>query len=92
MTLWVTNLMLGLGGGPALDEAAILDSFDRALRAGRGGAARVVWVSNEVGWGIIPENAMARRFADGLGLVNGRLAAASDAVHLCVAGLPLRLK
>ena len=63
----------------------------RAARAARG-SARVIWVSNEVGSGVVPENALARRFADLQGLANQQLAADCDAVHLCVAGLPLRLK
>jgi adenosylcobinamide kinase / adenosylcobinamide-phosphate guanylyltransferase len=91
VTLWAGNLLLGLGDGPPLDEEAILAAADRTAAAGRG-PARVVWVSNEVGSGIVPENALARRFADLQGLVNQRLAAACDAVHLCVAGLPIRLK
>lgn len=91
VTLWISNLMLGRGGGPALEDAAILDAVDRAAQEARG-SARVLWVSNEVGWGIVPENALARRFADLQGLANQRLAAACDAVHLCVAGLAIRLK
>jgi adenosylcobinamide kinase/adenosylcobinamide-phosphate guanylyltransferase len=90
-TLWIGNLMLGLGGGPALADEAILDAVDRATLAARG-VAGVVWVSNEVGSGIVPENPLARRFADLQGLANQRLAAACDAVHLCVAGLSIRLK
>ena len=92
VTLWLSNLMLGLGGGPALGDDAILGAVDRASEAARGGRARVVWVSNEVGSGVVPENALARRFADLQGWANQRLAASSDAVHLCVAGLTLRLK
>lgn len=91
VTLWLTNLMLGLGDGPALDDGAILERVDRAAGAARG-EARVVWVSNEVGSGIVPENALARRFADLQGLANQRLASSCDRVHLCVAGLGLRLK
>src|SRR4051794_30643070 len=48
LTLWLSNLMLGLGGGPPLEDAAILDAVDAAAVAGRG-RARVIWVSNEVG-------------------------------------------
>ncbi len=92
VTLWVSNLMLGLGGGPALGDDAILEEVERASIAARSGTARVVWVSNEVGSGGVPANALARRFNDLQGLVNQRLAAACDAVHLCVAGLSLRLK
>ena len=91
VTLWVTNLMLGLGGGPALTDEAVLDAVDRAARTASQGS-RVIWVSNEVGWSVVPENALARRFADLQGWVNQRLAAACGAVHLCVAGLSIRLK
>jgi len=90
VTLWISNLMLGIGGG-ALGDSEILDAVVRAVRAGRG-MPRVVWVSNEVGSGIVPANAMARRFADLQGMANQRLAAESDEVHLCVAGLPIRIK
>ena len=91
VTLWVTNLMLGLGGGAAVEDAAILDSLGRATAAARG-KARVFWVSNEVGSGLVPTNALARRFADLQGLANQLLAESCDAVHLCVAGLTVRLK
>jgi len=90
-TLWISNLMLGLGGGPACDDEEILSAVDRAIRASQG-RALVIWVSNEVGSGVVPENALARRFADLQGQVNQRLASSCDAVHLCVAGLSLRLK
>jgi len=91
VTLWLTNLMLGLGGGPGLDDAAILEVVGRAAGASKG-PARVIWVSNEVGSGVVPENALARRFADLQGWANQRLAGEADAVHLSVAGLSLRLK
>jgi adenosylcobinamide kinase/adenosylcobinamide-phosphate guanylyltransferase len=92
VTLWISNLMLGIGGGTSLGDAAILAECDRALAASRPGASRTIWVSNELGSGIVPANPLARRFADLQGLVNQRLAAACDAVHLCVAGISLRLK
>jgi adenosylcobinamide kinase / adenosylcobinamide-phosphate guanylyltransferase len=52
----------------------------------------VVAVSNEVGSGIVPATASGRRFRDELGLLNMRLAAASDEVWLCTAGIAQRLK
>jgi adenosylcobinamide kinase/adenosylcobinamide-phosphate guanylyltransferase len=93
VTLWLSNLMLGLGGDgpPPLEDAAILARLDRVSAAARG-EARVIWVSNEVGSGVVPPNPLARRFADLQGLANQRLAADCDVVHLCVAGLSLRLK
>jgi len=53
---------------------------------------RVILVSNEVGWGIVPDNAMARAFRDVAGRVNQSVAARAQAVDLVVAGLPLALK
>ena len=47
--------------------------------------------SNEVGFGIVPDNALARRFRDAQGTLNQRLAQTCDATDLVVAGLPLRL-
>jgi adenosylcobinamide kinase/adenosylcobinamide-phosphate guanylyltransferase len=91
VTLWVTNLILGLGGGPALEDDAVVAVVDRAASAAPG-PAQVVWVSNEVGSGGIGEHALTRRFADLQGRVNQRLAAACDTVYLCVAGLSLKLK
>lgn len=49
-------------------------------------------VSNEVGLGIVPENALARRYRDLLGWVNQRAAARSSEAYLLVSGLALRLK
>jgi adenosylcobinamide kinase/adenosylcobinamide-phosphate guanylyltransferase len=52
----------------------------------------VILVSNEVGWGVVPPNELARRFADEQGRINQALAALSDRVTLVVAGLPVELK
>jgi len=52
----------------------------------------VILVANEVGLGIVPDNALARRFRDEAGRVNQRIAAAVDEVMFIAAGLPLRLK
>jgi adenosylcobinamide kinase / adenosylcobinamide-phosphate guanylyltransferase len=84
LTLWLTNRLLAEADMEA--ETARLES---AL-ARRGGLA--VLVSNEVGSGIVPDNALARRFADLQGRLNQRLAARADRVVLVVAGLPLIVK
>ncbi|MBO0903303.1 bifunctional adenosylcobinamide kinase/adenosylcobinamide-phosphate guanylyltransferase [Jiella sonneratiae] len=85
LTLWVTNLMLEEHDVEA-DAAAL---FER-LAAGLAGP--VVFVASEVGLGIVPDNAMARRFRDHAGLVNQRVAALADAVHFVAAGLSMQLK
>jgi adenosylcobinamide kinase/adenosylcobinamide-phosphate guanylyltransferase len=55
-------------------------------------AAPIVLVANEVGFGIVPDSALGRRFRDLQGLLNQRIAARADRVVLVVAGLPLILK
>jgi len=52
----------------------------------------IVLVSNEVGFGIVPDNELARRFRDLQGRLNQRLAAQADRVVLMVAGLPIMVK
>ncbi|PZQ62791.1 MAG: bifunctional adenosylcobinamide kinase/adenosylcobinamide-phosphate guanylyltransferase [Sphingomonas taxi] len=84
LTLWTSNLLLG--------DHDVDAATDALLAALAGARARVVLVSNEVGWGIVPDNALARRFRDVAGRVNQRVAAAADRVELVVAGLPMMLK
>lgn len=83
LTLWLTNLMLG--------DHPILPATDRLVAAlDRPGPT--VLVANEVGLGIVPENALARRFRDEAGRLNQRIAARADTVVFTAAGLPLVLK
>ncbi len=84
LTLWLSNLMLA-----DADIEAESDRLDDALSRARG---PVVLVSNEVGFGIVPDNALARRFRDAQGRLNQRMAARADRVVLMVAGLPLVVK
>ncbi|WP_043804230.1 bifunctional adenosylcobinamide kinase/adenosylcobinamide-phosphate guanylyltransferase [Deinococcus gobiensis] len=87
LSLWVSNLLLA---GESEDRMlAATDDLLAALRE-RGGLS--VLVSNEVGLGIVPDNALARTYRDALGRVNQRVAAASDEAYLLVSGLPLQLK
>lgn len=84
LTLWLSNLV-GAGRKVAAETEALLGALARV-------AGPVVLVSNEVGLGVVPDNALARRFADDLGILNQRVAAAVDGVVLMAAGLPLTLK
>lgn len=84
LTLWTTNLILG-----EHDLGAATGGLVAALKAAAG---PVILVANEVGYGIVPDNALARRFRDEAGIINQRVAATVDEVQLVAAGLPLRLK
>jgi len=84
LTLWLSNRMLAGGDVDAETERL------KAALARRVGP--VVLVSNEVGFGIVPDNALARRFRDLQGRLNQRIAARADRVVLVVAGLPMIVK
>jgi adenosylcobinamide kinase/adenosylcobinamide-phosphate guanylyltransferase len=92
LTLWISNLMQGSERGPGLSDADILAETLTLAETARTVPARVIMVSSEVGCGIVPEHALARRFGDLLGEANQRLAAAAEEVHVCLAGIPLRIK
>jgi adenosylcobinamide kinase/adenosylcobinamide-phosphate guanylyltransferase len=84
LTLWLSNLLLK---GAAMPDR--IESLVQTLRAIPG---LIVCVSNEVGQGIVPENALARRFRDAQGQLNQAVAAAAQRVVYMVAGLPMALK
>ncbi len=86
LTLWITNLLCS-GDVHAL-RREVEDLFG-ALEPLPG---HCVLVANEVGLGIMPVNALARRFADEAGTLHQRLAALCDRVVFMVAGLPLFIK
>ncbi len=85
LTLWLTNLLLQ---GDEEPEAAIsrLTGFVTTC------SYPLIIVSNEVGCGIVPENALARRFRDLAGAANQQLARACRSVSFVSAGIPLALK
>lgn len=84
LTLWLSNLM---------EAGRSLESETRDLIHTLSGlSANAVLVSNEVGLGIVPDNALSRVFRDAQGRLNQAVAASADRVELMVAGLPLKIK
>ena len=83
-TMWLTNHLLA--------ESDLQSAQEDLLNALRDCPARLVVVSNEVGHGIVPENALARRFREAQGRLNIALAAQAKLVVQVTAGLPLVLK
>jgi adenosylcobinamide kinase/adenosylcobinamide-phosphate guanylyltransferase len=84
LTLWLSNLVL--------DAADIDTETTRLEQALAAVEAPIVMVANEVGYGLVPDYPLGRRFRDLQGMLNQRLAARADRVVLVVAGLPLALK
>nr|WP_196107252.1 MULTISPECIES: bifunctional adenosylcobinamide kinase/adenosylcobinamide-phosphate guanylyltransferase [unclassified Ochrobactrum] len=84
LTLWLTNLMMA--------ERDIAAETARLVAMLPNLAGPVVFVSNEVGFGIVPENRMAREFRDHAGFLHQAVAAVADEVYLIAAGLPLKMK
>jgi adenosylcobinamide kinase / adenosylcobinamide-phosphate guanylyltransferase len=86
LTLWLTNLLVNEDTNALERETqALLQVLDDA-------PGHVILISNETGLGIMPANALARRFGDEAGMLNQRIAAVCDRVTLVSAGLPLILK
>jgi adenosylcobinamide kinase/adenosylcobinamide-phosphate guanylyltransferase len=84
LTLWLTNQMMA--------EAQIAPAVADLVEALAQSPAALVVISNEVGQGIVPDNALARRFRDEAGWMHQKVAAAADRVEVIWAGLPLSLK
>ncbi len=83
-TMWLTNHLLA--------ENDIENEVSKLLASLNRCKARVVIVSNEVGMGIVPDNALARQFRDAQGRLNQKLAKSADLVVFVTAGLPQVLK
>ncbi len=84
LTLWLSNVMLA-GHDAEREGATLLAALPDLM-------APVFFVSNEVGWGIVPDTRLGRDFRDAQGLLNQSMARACDRVLLVAAGLPLVLK
>jgi adenosylcobinamide kinase/adenosylcobinamide-phosphate guanylyltransferase len=84
LTLWASNLLLA--------DADVGEAIEQLLIALRSYSGPVVLVSNEIGLGIVPDNALSRRFRDVAGRMNQAVAATVTEVQFIAAGLPLKLK
>lgn len=84
LTLWASNLLLAERDFDT-GLSALIDALD-------GAQGPVILVANEVGLGIVPDNALARRFRDMAGTINQAIAAHCPEVIFVAAGLPLQLK
>lgn len=86
LTLWISNLLI------RQDGKYVEEKVDQLLKTLPQLDFHVVLVTNEVGWGIVPDNPLARQFRDLTGWTNQRIAAAANEVVLTVAGIPMIVK
>lgn len=84
LTMWLSNLMA--------TEMDVSGETDKLMAAIAESPATLVLVSNEVGFGIVPDNSLARKFRDAHGVLNQKVAASVEHVEFIAAGLPLQLK
>lgn len=85
LTLWITNLIMA--------ERNVADAVEELIEVlGEITTSRIIFVSNEVGLGIVPDNAMARQFRDLAGAAHQKLAKVCETAVFVVAGLPMVLK
>ncbi|MDR2113508.1 MAG: bifunctional adenosylcobinamide kinase/adenosylcobinamide-phosphate guanylyltransferase, partial [Candidatus Accumulibacter sp.] len=98
LTLWLSNLLFAgaaarqAEAGQAIDCPLLGDEVQALIDILPRLPGRIVLVSNEVGWGIVPMAPVARLFADEQGRLNQRVAAVCERVTLVAGGLPLTLK
>lgn len=84
LTLWLSNLMFG--------EADVNARTEELLRVSLLARTQIIFVTNEVGCGIVPENALARRFRDEAGRLNQQFAERAAEVYWMIFGIGLRIK
>ena len=87
LTLWLSNLRER--GIPDTQVSQLVASLLQAMRQS---LARVVVVTNELGLGLVPQEASARRFRDSGGQLNQQVAEEADEVHFVISGVPVRIK
>ncbi|MCG2839106.1 bifunctional adenosylcobinamide kinase/adenosylcobinamide-phosphate guanylyltransferase [Photobacterium sp. WH77] len=90
LTLWLNNVIYALG--EACSNEALEARITELVQAAKNSQARLIFVSNEVGMGVVPLGEVSRYFVDNAGRMNQQFAAIADEVTLVTAGLPLQLK
>ncbi|MEI8235152.1 MAG: bifunctional adenosylcobinamide kinase/adenosylcobinamide-phosphate guanylyltransferase [Verrucomicrobiota bacterium] len=93
LTLWINNVLYEAEQrGASVSEAEMAECCQPVIDAARGHGGTVIFVTNEVGMGLVPETPLGRCFRDLAGRVNQVIAAACDEVFLVVCGQPLQIK
>jgi adenosylcobinamide kinase/adenosylcobinamide-phosphate guanylyltransferase len=93
LTLWINNVLFEAEQrGASISEAEISEHCRPVIDAARGHGGTVIFVTNEVGQGLVPETPLGRRFRDLAGRANQGIATACDEVFLVVCGQPLKIK
>jgi len=87
LTFWISNLTLKHG-----DETMLLHAVEQLTKTLARKRCAVIIVTNEVGCGVVPENALARQFRDWAGFANQSIAAIADTVLLMVSGISVEVK
>ena len=85
LTLWTSNILFD-------EKHNIEEELDNVINCIQKITTPLVFVTNEVGSGIVPNNPVSREFRDAAGIVNQKIAAAVDSVILCVSGIPVKIK
>jgi adenosylcobinamide kinase/adenosylcobinamide-phosphate guanylyltransferase len=86
LTLWISNLLI------RHDEKYASEKVEALIETLPQLSFHLLFVTNEVGWGIVPDNPLARKFRDLAGWTNQQMAQAADEVILMVAGMPMIVK
>ncbi|MFQ6044056.1 MAG: bifunctional adenosylcobinamide kinase/adenosylcobinamide-phosphate guanylyltransferase [Candidatus Poribacteria bacterium] len=95
LTLLITNLVFEPPYQGEIDdekEEKIYAAVEQIIETTKNIEATVIVISNELGMGLVPEDALARRFRDIAGRANQLMAEAADEVYVCISGIPMRIK
>jgi len=92
ITLWVNNILFAENEKDVLDDSGIALLCSKWLDAARQYVGTVIIVTNEVGLGIVPDNALARRYRDLVGTCNQLIGKVANEVVLVSCGIPLYIK